>query len=465
MSRKWTDRIVTTPRCLLGLTLALALLISMIGGTAAAATNLGTFSGTYTGTPLLYTVTVGSPGAITINGQATGANPSYFDILVFDKNYNEIDESDCVWTPNAYVNKGTFYLNTGTYIFQVSAGYITNVQFNYSLNFSSEKANESFPEPYGGNNNSISTASSIALNTTYCGLFPSIRVFAGNALNDKRDVYKFTVPTSPTKTVIKTSSTVMAKSEDNGCVNAYLYNSSGKELASRNIYFSDLTYRAADWSLSLSAGTYYLAYENDYTIISGGPYTFSVSCTTLAKPKFTSVANGNGYTKLMWSKSSAASGYYVYRRAPGGSYKKIATVTGAASVSYADKTVKAGAGYYYAVRAYSGSLLSGPNYDSRYNRYLAIPKLVSAKRYKKGKPYILVTWNKVAGADRYYLYRKAGSATTWTNLGYVSSSYSSCYDAKTKAGTKYTYTVRAWDKTGTVTSMSSYNATGVSFKP
>jgi len=40
------------------------------------------------------------------------------------------------------------------------------------------------------------------------------------------------------------------------------------------------------------------------------------------------------------------------------------------------------------------------------------------------------------------------------------------YNDKTvKSGTGYYYTVRAWNKTGTVTSLSAYNTTGVSFKP
>ena len=223
-----------------------------------------------------------------------------------------------------------------------------------------------------------------------------------------------------------------------------------------------MNYRAPDWEWTFLPGTYYLSYEKDSYVSFGGSYSFSFNCVPIA-PKFKSKTNGVGYTKLTWNKISGVSGYYIYRRLPGKSFAKIATVKGASTLSYSDKTVTSGTGYYYAVRAYYGSTLSGPGYSSTYIRYLSRPKLGSAKRYKAGYNNIKVTWTGSKNADGYYVYRKTTGG--WKKVASVGASKRSWVDTSTKKGVKYTYTVRSWDKTGNYTSLSAYNTTGVSFKP
>ncbi len=65
-----------------------------------------------------------------------------------------------------------------------------------------------------------------------------------------------------------------------------------------------------------------------------------------------SAAAQTGRIKLTWSKAAQASGYYIYRKAAGSSYKRIAVIKKTSTVSYADKTAAVKKVYYYRVAAY-----------------------------------------------------------------------------------------------------------------
>lgn len=80
--------------------------------------------------------------------------------------------------------------------------------------------------------------------------------------------------------------------------------------------------------------------------------------TTLAMPKLVSATGSASAIKVKWEKVSAASGYYVYRKVSGGKWSKIGTVKNKNTITYTDKTAKAGKIYYYTVRAYKGSVKS-----------------------------------------------------------------------------------------------------------
>ena len=56
---------------------------------------------------------------------------------------------------------------------------------------------------------------------------------------------------------------------------------------------------------------------------------------------------------IKWNKVANADGYYVWRKASGKKWVKIATVKGIGKVSYIDKTVKKkdGVKYTYSIQA------------------------------------------------------------------------------------------------------------------
>lgn len=80
----------------------------------------------------------------------------------------------------------------------------------------------------------------------------------------------------------------------------------------------------------------------------------------IAKPLLKKAQNAASGVTVKWSKSKNASGYYVYRKVPGGRWKRIAALKGKDTVSYTDKAVKAknGKTYIYTVKAYNGEKVS-----------------------------------------------------------------------------------------------------------
>lgn len=138
--------------------------------------------------------------------------------------------------------------------------------------------------------------------------------------------------------------------------------------------------------------------------------------------------------KISWSKVSGAAGYKVYRKVKGGSWVTLKNVS-ASTTSYTDTSAPSGKYLYYTVRGVNGSSASA--YDTRGINYLKTPT-VSVKNTSSG---IKVSWNKVSGATSYYVYRKAGNATSWSKI--ATTSGSSYTDKNVKSGTTYKYCIRA----------------------
>ena len=78
----------------------------------------------------------------------------------------------------------------------------------------------------------------------------------------------------------------------------------------------------------------------------------------LGTPQIALNSTGTG-VEISWGAVDGAEGYYVYRRETSGTYTRIKTLSGSTTTSYVDTTAVDGTSYYYAVRAYSGTTLSG----------------------------------------------------------------------------------------------------------
>lgn len=117
----------------------------------------------------------------------------------------------------------------------------------------------------------------------------------------------------------------------------------------------------SDQKLKLSRSkTYYIKVSGEE-----GTYKLGVSATSPSSVKTTSTESKEVTVK--WSKLDRATGYEIYRaESKKGSYKKIATVKKASTVSYTDtKSLKKGKTYYYKVRAYVK--VNGKTYYSDYS--------------------------------------------------------------------------------------------------
>ncbi len=204
---------------------------------------------------------------------------------------------------------------------------------------------------------------------------------------------------------------------------------------------------------SAKSGTYYL-YTVKATNAAGnsGYNTSGIKTYFLSMPKVTT-ANANAGVTVKWTKATGATGYIIYRKTTGG-WTRVATVKGSGTVSYTDKTAKAGTTYRYTVKAYYSSYYSAYNTSGVAVRRLTTPTLKSATSAKAG---ITFTWNKVTGATGYIVYRKTGSGG-WQKIATVKSN--TYLDKSAKKGVTYTYTVKAYYGTST----SNYNTKGIACK-
>ncbi len=163
----------------------------------------------------------------------------------------------------------------------------------------------------------------------------------------------------------------------------------------------------------------------------------SKSFTYFASPVVT-VTNKTSAISVSWSKISGAKSYYVYRKGPGDkSWKKVGTVT---KNIYTDKNVKNGKIYTYTVKAYNGKIFSAYNTSGWKIKRLSAPKLKSISNSASG---VTIKWDKVTGASKYIVMRKAGSTSKWEEIATTKST--SFTDKTAKAGKTYIYTVKAAD--------------------
>ena len=157
----------------------------------------------------------------------------------------------------------------------------------------------------------------------------------------------------------------------------------------------------------------------------------SSSVVRLEKPAV-SVQNASGGVTVSWGSVKGAKSYYVYRKAAGGSWQRIATTT---SVKYTDKSAKKGVSYTYTVRAVNGSSLS--DYKASGSVTVLGTPTVSVKAASGS---VTVSWGGVKGAKSYYIYRKTAGGS-WQRIATTTSvKYT---DKSAKKGASYTYTVRA----------------------
>lgn len=82
------------------------------------------------------------------------------------------------------------------------------------------------------------------------------------------------------------------------------------------------------------------------------------SLKRLADPKFDSAYAVKAGITLKWRKVTGAGGYILYRKAPGGSWARIADIKSGSTLKYVDTTAAKGVKYSYTIRAYSGKVMS-----------------------------------------------------------------------------------------------------------
>lgn len=186
----------------------------------------------------------------------------------------------------------------------------------------------------------------------------------------------------------------------------------------------------------------------------GHKATCAVTVNSLGAPAAGASSASYNSVRVSWAASGGASGYEIYRAASvGGKYSRIASTT---SLSYTDKGLAAKT-YYYKVRAYrngSPKLYSGFSSVRHAKPVPGRPSSAAAKAASCNS--ITISWNAVAGATKYELYRSTSSTGGFKLLTATASRRYTNRSVNT--GTTYYYKVRAYRASGGSKAYGGYSA-------
>ena len=282
-------------------------------------------------------------------------------------------------------------------------------------------------------NDDYTSADPLSMGTTRYGVNPT-------SYDD--DWYKFTLNSTSSVSVAFTHT--KASADGYWYVRLYKYTGSGDylQVTYKNVYVSDGNYTFP--TQGLAAGTYFVKVSGNGPAC-GRQYGVTVNYSVGKPGNFRVSSRGSNSLKLAWNKPAGATGYQLQRKS-GNSYKALATVK---STSYTHKSLTAGAGYTYRVRAYrtvgGKNYYSGWVYMTAYTKP-ATPNLTGLSATKSGHK-IKATWKKVGGsASGYQIYwakdknfKKVVSKTT------VSGQKKTSYTGKNfTKGKRYYVKVRAY---------------------
>lgn len=379
-----------------------------------------------------YKFTLSSPAKVNVQfsfNRADADGDWYVYLYKYEGNgdYSTLDYEDVYVYDGSYtfsslgLPAGTYFVKVYGYNSACGRQYSITPKCSYVSNWETE-----FNDEY-------TSADPLSMGTTRYGVNPT---------SSDDDWYKFTL-NSPASVSVAFTHTKASADGDWG-VYLYKYNGGGEyaQLAYEDVCVSDGNYTFP--TQGLSAGTYFVKVSGCNSAC-GRQYGVTVNYSVGKPGKFRVSSRGSNSLKLAWNKPAGATGYQLQRKS-GNSYKTLATVKG---TSYTHKSLTAGAGYTYRVRAYrtvgGKNYYSGWAYMTAYTKP-ATPNLTGLSAIKSGHK-IKATWKKVGGsASGYQIYwakdknfKKMVSKTT------VSGQKKTSYTGKNfTKGKRYYVKVRAY---------------------
>jgi len=113
---------------------------------------------------------------------------------------------------------------------------------------------------------------------------------------------------------------------------------------------------------------------------------------------------GDRAVTVTWSSVAPASSYRLYWSTTPGSARSSGTVIDNANSPFSHTALANGTTYYYQVTAIVGGVESGPSPEFSARPWPGLPGAPTGLRADAGNAQTTVSWNPVAGADRYNLY-------------------------------------------------------------
>ena len=163
-----------------------------------------------------------------------------------------------------------------------------------------------------------------------------------------------------------------------------------------------------------------------------------------------------GGIAVKWSASTNATGYKIFRKNSKAEWVLIGTVNSGKTTTYIDKKPKNNAYNEYTVKAFNKSGVAVYEDTGVSCFFIKQPRINELEKTSKG---VKVVWEKVSGAENYYVYRKMPGKTDWVKYKTFSSKTTGFTDTNVKLNEKYAYTVSA--KKGSVISSRSSKGTEI----
>ena len=390
-----------------------------------------------------YKFTISTSGAITLD--TVTDSMKYVYLKIYDATGKEI------WSRNPYWNSSTeqivfndkVHLTSGTYYL----GFIqySSYQGNYNFEVSFASAGESFKEAQDGSDNSIQTARSIGLNTTYKGQI---------ALNDQKDFYKFTLPASDTITLSLNAYNMKY-------VDLYLFDSTGNQIWSKNPYWNSSTEKITqNYQTDLTSGTYYLGVEDDGY---DGNYDFKVISKYVQAPNAVSGLKIGGRAadalRLNWNKSANADGYIV-EQYKNGAWVRIARIGSGSTLTYRVENLSASTTYKFRVKAFamngSTAVYSGYTYVNGKTN----PSVMTGVQIAGwASDALRINWNRNNSASGYII--EQYTAGKWVRIARISGNATTTYRVENlRSSSDYFFRIQAFEFDGSTALYSTYAYTG-----
>lgn len=177
-----------------------------------------------------------------------------------------------------------------------------------------------------------------------------------------------------------------------------------------------------------------------------GSYSNPVSGQTIAGTSVSYVKSVNSSTmELKWKKNTSAYAYSIKRsRTKNGTYEKIAEIRDKNITQYQDKHVVSGKRYYYVVEVVVNKKgVKGYSGDSKPVSAISLKK-VDISSIEDTEAGLLLSWEKVPGANCYEILRSTKKSSGFAQIAKVKGAQAVSFTDGTAAeGTKYYYRIRA----------------------
>ena len=219
---------------------------------------------------------------------------------------------------------------------------------------------------------------------------------------------------------------------------------------------------------SLTAGQKYYysiaSYKNTSTGVAIGPKSSAVNALTISSSKLSYPSGfavkevATDAIKLVWNKSSNASGYYIYRSIDNKNFSKIKALP-SSSTSYTNTALYLDTTYYYKIASYVNSNGSiGLSDKSPVVSAKTTSTSVSFTSKTSTSTTITLNWD-YPSATGYQIYRLDINTGKYVKI--ASTSAKSYTDKNLSSDRYYNYKVRAYLVSGGITTYSPYNSVSV----